>query len=45
MYYPYYILNPFLERCQTPKEMMKSNKVKMDSKAKKESERYRLIKK
>ena len=44
MYYPYRFYQ-FLERHQTPKEMVESNKVKMDSKAKKESEKYRLIKK
>lgn len=45
MYYPYYRLYYCLERHQTPKEMMESNKAKMDTKAKKESEKYRLIKK
>ena len=44
MYYPYKLYH-YLERCQTPKEMLESNKVKMDTKAKKESEKYRLIKK
>ena len=45
MHYPFYNPYPFLEHRQTPKEIMKSNKVKMDSKAKKESEKYRLIRK
>ena len=45
MYYPHYGLYRYLEHRPTPKEMMKSNKIKMDSKAKKESEKYRLIKK
>ena len=45
MYYPYYRNYCYFERHQTTKEMMESNKVKMDSKAKKESEKYRLIKK
>ena len=44
MYYPFRLYH-YLERHQTPKEMMESNKVKIDSKAKKESEKYRLIKK
>lgn len=45
MDYPYHRLYYYLERHQTPKEMMESNKAKMDSKVKKESEKYRLIKK
>ena len=45
MDYPYHRLYYYLEHYQTPKEMMESNKVKMDAKAKKESEKYRLIKK
>lgn len=44
MTYPYYPYH-YLERHQTPKELMESNKVKMDKKAKKDSEKYRLIKK
>ena len=44
MDYPYRLYH-YLERHQIPKELMKSNKVKMDAKAKKESEKYRLIKK
>ena len=44
MDYPFRLYH-YLERHQTTKEMMESNKVKMDSKAKKESEKYRLIKK
>lgn len=45
MMYPYYRSYGYWERHQTPKELMESNKVKMDTKAKKESEKYRLIKK
>ena len=43
---PYYS-NPygFLDRIPTPKEVMLSNKAKMDKTAKKMSEKYRLIKK
>ena len=44
MYYPY-SLNPFLEHRQIPKKILESNKVKMDSKAKKKSKKYRLVKK
>ena len=35
----------FLEHIPTPKEVMLSNKAKMEEKAKKMSEKYRLIKK
>ena len=43
---PYYS-NPygFLDRIPTPKEVMTSNKARMAEKAKKMSEKYRLIKK
>lgn len=43
---PYYS-NPFgfLDHIPTPKEVMASNKAKMEIKAKRESEKYRLIKK
>lgn len=44
MYYPFNIYR-YHEHIETPKEKMLGNKAKMDSKAKKESEKYRLIKK
>jgi len=45
MMYPYYHIYGYLERVQTPKELMESNKAKMNKKAKRESEKYRIIKK
>ena len=45
MYYPLYNLYYFTGPVEMPKELLESNKVKMEKKAKKESEKYRLIKK
>lgn len=45
MIYPYHRSYDYFERIQTPKELMDSNKAKMNKKAKRESEKYRLIKK
>ena len=45
MYYPFFDIYSYYEHVETPKEKMLSNKTKMATKAKKESEKYRLIKK
>ena len=46
MTYPFYNRSyGFLDHIPTTKEVMASNKAKMEIKAKRESEKYRLIKK
>lgn len=45
MHYPFYNLYYFTGPVEMPKEFQESNKVKMEKKVKKESEKYRVIRK